>query len=635
MEVIFGILSREGAPDGQLLRALAQNFYSAPGLERHLATYLEGPVGLGRLTLGPHDPGDIRKTGQGVCVSDARLYEVPGIEAPVALDVLGRDACLCTRFTPDDLAAIEGDFAAARWQDGQLTLARDAMGVRPLYYADTPHGVLFASFPEMILRTGLLDIDPVLKPSVLQNFWLMAHPDQTPIPGLKRLPAAHLLRIGESGEQLHRYWRFEAPRQLSRATPYADCVKNMRQKVERAVQLRLAAADRVGGHLSSGLDCCSVSILAARSAPEGTPFHSFSLVARPIPGVELPDERRLVDTAVQSEPNIWNHKITRADQGRPDPGEAFARHAMLTTPAPHESDTARAARREGVDVILSGWGGDECVSFNARGALAEYAVRFRWWHMWRQAKAMARRRGTTPVREIKSDWIGYLLPDALLRPLARLKGKRPEIMASDRIAAIWKTDAGQGKPLRLGPNTRRTRIKLIRQGHIEQRLETWARTGAEYGVRYAFPLLDRRLMRWAITLPTDMFLRDGVKRAIYRDAMVGVLPETIRMNRRKYPTFPEIMLEWAEALPQARETLATWRNDPAMEHLLDLPLLQALLDKGPDCSEVKAALSADAAGGPRANFPELSAMLTFEHAELLRYQEAVRAGRVKPPQARS
>ncbi|OWV39229.1 hypothetical protein [Mameliella alba] len=52
----------------------------------------------------------------------------------------------------------------------------------------------FASFPEMILRTGLLDIDPVLKPSVLQNYWLMAHPDQTAIPGLKRLPAAHLLR---------------------------------------------------------------------------------------------------------------------------------------------------------------------------------------------------------------------------------------------------------------------------------------------------------------------------------------------------------------------------------------------------------------------------------------------------------
>ncbi|WP_207763673.1 asparagine synthase-related protein [Mameliella alba] len=116
-------------------------------------------------------------------------------------------------------------------------------------------------------------------------------------------------------------------------------------------------------------------------------------------------------------------------------------------------------------------------------------------------------------------------------------------------------------------------------------------------MRYAFPLLDRRLMRWAITLPTDMFLRDGVKRAIYRDAMEGCC--------RKYPTFPEIMLEWAEALPQARETLATWRNDPAMEHLLDLPLLQALLDKGPDCSEVKAALSADA---------------------------AIRAGRVKPPQ---
>jgi asparagine synthase (glutamine-hydrolysing) len=75
---------------------------------------------------------------------------------------------------------------------------------------------------------------------------------------------------------------------------------------------------------------------------------------------------------------------------------------------------------------------------------------------------------------------------------------------------------------------------LLRFGHLHYRMEAWAAHGAAIGLTYRFPLLDRRIMEFALSLPGQMFFRDGWKRWLYRTAMEGILPDLVRWNPTKY-----------------------------------------------------------------------------------------------------
>ena len=76
----------------------------------------------------------------------------------------------------------------------------------------------------------------------------------------------------------------------------------------------------------------------------------------------------------------------------------------------------------------------------------------------------------------------------------------------------------------MAPDGRENRWRLMTSPHIAERAEIWAQTGARHGLAFAFPLLDRRVVEFALSLPSEFFLRGGFRRRPFRDAMVDVLP---------------------------------------------------------------------------------------------------------------
>jgi asparagine synthetase B (glutamine-hydrolysing) len=104
---------------------------------------------------------------------------------------------------------------------------------------------------------------------------------------------------------------------------------------------------------------------------------------------------------------------------------------------------------------------------------------------------------------------------------------------------------------RVRRSPRATQLAGIGLGHVENRIESWARAGAAHGIDHRYPLLDRRVLELSLALPPDVWIRDGWDRWPFRRAIAPLLPESV---------------VWAA------ETEETSRLDLWFELLADAPL---------------------------------------------------------------
>jgi asparagine synthase (glutamine-hydrolysing) len=174
---------------------------------------------------------------------------------------------------------LHGMFAFAIWdlESHSLFLARDRLGIKPLYYAETAQGFRFASNPQALLAAGGVDtrIDPV----ALQYLFTLhgvVPPPHTILQGVRKLPPAHWLRIEADGERHQEgYWQLEASRGKKKRKE-AEWLEEIHAALRSAVKRRSEVADvPVGVLLSGGLDS---SLLVALLAEAGVrDLRTFSI----------------------------------------------------------------------------------------------------------------------------------------------------------------------------------------------------------------------------------------------------------------------------------------------------------------------------------------------------------------------
>ena len=89
------------------------------------------------------------------------------------------------------------------------------------------------------------------------------------------------------------------------------------------------------------------------------------------------------------------------------------------------------------------------------------------------------------------------------------------------------------RPLREFASVRRNQLALLAHGHLTKRVECWAAGGGNHAIEYRYPLLDQRLIEFTLSLPPEMFMKQGWKRYLFRYAMTGILPQKIQWNKSK------------------------------------------------------------------------------------------------------
>lgn len=170
-----------------------------------------------------------------------------------------RDPC-------DAVRELNGMFAYALWDTArrELLLVRDRLGIKPLYYYPTDHGVLFGSEPKAILANGLaervIDAD-----GLRRTLSFVADPHNAVLRGMREVPPGHVVRVSRDGIQQLTYW------QLSDSAHTDDVpttVRHVRELLEDVIQRQLISDVPLCVLLSGGLDSSALTALAARFSDE-------------------------------------------------------------------------------------------------------------------------------------------------------------------------------------------------------------------------------------------------------------------------------------------------------------------------------------------------------------------------------
>ncbi len=262
------------------------------------------------------------------------------------------------RWGPDALNRFRGMFAFALFDErtGDLALARDPFGIKPLYYLPRGGGVVFASELKA-LATAIgpeLRIEPGALVASMLYYWL---PEQRcAIDGVRKLPGGSWALLRPDGTlTVERYWDIADVAAQAAAGPPAD----LGQVIEESVTAHLVADVPVSSFLSGGLDSSIVTVLAHRAAQE---IDAYTITFRPEDQrlEAMPDDavyarkvaaRFGIDLhEIEIAPDIVNVLPRMVDALDEPIGDPAAINTLLM---------CEAARERGVKVFLSGMGADE------------------------------------------------------------------------------------------------------------------------------------------------------------------------------------------------------------------------------------------------------------------------------------
>lgn len=333
--------------------------------------YLDSQIGLGhlRLSIIGIDGGT-----QPICNESGELWIVYNGEAYNYLelkeDLLARGHRFTTQtdtevllhlyeeYGPACLEKINGQFALAIWDSAkrELFLARDRVGVRPLYYAWTQSGqLLFASEIKAILAvTGRRELDPEAI-SQLFVFWSTL-PGRTFFAGVEALPPGHYLLVGRERTRPRAYWRIPSfsPEERCRLE-LPQAAEAFAELLDDAVRLRLRADVPVGAYLSGGLDSSIIACLIARHCKSR--LKTFSLAFVDPAFDESPAQEEMVRHLGTDHRRVLveDHQIRRL---LPETVWHCEQATLRSSPVPMFL-LSELVRSEGYKVVLSGEGADE------------------------------------------------------------------------------------------------------------------------------------------------------------------------------------------------------------------------------------------------------------------------------------
>lgn len=518
-------------------------------------------------------------------------------------------ACVLAAYHAWGEAAVErltGDFAFALYHPGRgsLLLVRDAIGLRPLYYHRGPGIFAFASEIKGLLAHPAIPSRP--DDEGLADYLLLgARPvdrlDVTCFEGIRALPPAHLLRVGQGGpEPPRRYWDFD-----SRFDPgcrsFGECAEAFRERFAQAVRRRVRSAYPVAVSVSGGLDSSSIFCQAEvmrRGGEVGCPSVSgFSYV-----GAEgsTADERGYLEEIERA----YGLPIARIPAAPLTGIVAGAELQALHVEAPlldslwqitHALQSAAAGA--GARRFVTGHWGDQMLHGTAYfvdlfrrfglGTARRHLAALDEWFQPDEAKTLR--------KQVVFELVRHHLPPALLPLAKRLRrALRPQEPGKHWLRPAFRTRALReaNRPATVGGHLASAQARSLyleaRVRYSVQCMEWNNKVSALHGLDYATPFLDRDLIQFLMAVPGAMQAQGGVPRALVREGLAGILPEAIRRRRWKADYSEPVNQGAARDLEAVRRIFADAPRAVALGYVdrdrlaLELDALAPRL-QGPDC----------------------------------------------------
>lgn len=453
------------------------------------------------------------------------------------------------------LDRLNGDFAFALHdaRRGRLMLARDRMGVRPLYYASMAGRVWFASeVKALAVVPGLpIELDPIALDQIF-TLWAPIAP-RTAFSGISQLQPGEMAIVDADGMHRRLWWELDYPdrHECLSLRSRRDDAEELRTLLEDATRLRMRADVPVGTYLSGGLDSSITSALAARFTPHG--LRSFSVTFDDAEHDESVFQDEMVRALGTDHSAI---RCTGANIATAFPAVIAATECPIlrTAPAPLHR-LSSLVRQRGLKVVLTGEGADEV--FAGYDLFSEAAVRrfvgrspgslkrpllFGRLYPWqgqinRQSPAqLAAVFGggdpTDPLFSHRPRFRSTAAAKLFFSPA--LKDRINSYDASEELIASLPSRFGLWHPLH---QAQYIETRFLLAGYILS--SQGDRVAMAHGVEGRFPFLDHRVVEFACRLPPEAKLCGLKEKHILRRAMGDLLPSGIARRRKQPYRAPE------------------------------------------------------------------------------------------------
>jgi asparagine synthase (glutamine-hydrolysing) len=430
---------------------------------------------------------------------------------------------------------------------GALFLARDQLGVKPLYYAEPEAGFLFGSeIKALICDSGLSrSIDPIALHQMLAYLWTPA--PRTMLAGVRKLEPGAAIIVHQG--RVRRHWLYYLPPYDGKrdSRPAAEIASDLGAHVASAVRRQLIADVPVGAFLSGGLDSSAVVAMMRRAWPE-RPITCFSI--RFADGVDTEGNPEDLPYAR----HVARHLNVNLEEVLVEPSAIDRLEEMVhlldepqADPAPINALLiAERARAMGIPVLLSGAGGDDIFS----GYRRHWALSFerRWGWLPRGVRA-----GVQKLAAANASGRGGGQSGVHLRRLAKMFAYAGQSGAQRLVAYYWwsteqvrralytedfaqqvaNTDTAEPllHSLQLIPKEHDPLQRMLfldtRHFLADHNLNYTDRAGMAVGVEVRVPLLDLDIVKFAAHVPPQLKQRGRVGKAIFKQAMQPYLPREV------------------------------------------------------------------------------------------------------------
>jgi asparagine synthase (glutamine-hydrolysing) len=452
------------------------------------------------------------------------------------------------RWGEDCLPHFRGMFAFALWdaQRHRLFVARDPMGIKPLYYYQSDRNFLFASELRTLLQTGLIQRN--LNQTALLNylaFGSVYEPD-TLIEGVSALAPGHFLTWEHGTVTTRRYWDLTVEASSTKHIDNSNADRALRQRrvhelLDESVRMQLVSDVPVGVFLSGGIDSSSLVAILSRS---GVRPSTFSIVF-PEADYSEAEYSRAIATLFKTD----HHELAVSQQDAfatiPDALRAMDQPTIDGVNTYFVSQRTRAA---GVKVALSGLGGDEV--FGGYGSFHAVPRMERFGRLWANVPGAARRAvsGTFEMLAPASDQNrkmaalirgnGRVVHPYFLSRMLFAPSKRAELVQSISEEAMRRADA----PLRDTLRHTEALDPINRVSYLESRcymLNTLLRDSdfmsMAHGLELRVPLIDHQLAQQVMAIPGSLKTGGSSPKHLLVDALEGALPDAlVRLPKRGF-----------------------------------------------------------------------------------------------------
>jgi asparagine synthase (glutamine-hydrolysing) len=486
---------------------------------------------------------------------------------------------LYERFGTDFPARLRGKFGLAVWDslDRRLVLARDPLGVKPLYFARAGDLLVFASELKSVLASGLLA--PSLDYEAIDAYLTLGYVPgpRTPIAEVQKLMPGHRLVADADGVHVAPFWRYPelAP---DPSLSEQECAEGLLEVLDEAVRLRLMSDVPVGAMLSGGLDSSLIVALMARNSASPVKTFSVGFVGAGEAN-ELPDARLVAD-ALGTEHHELELPVDEVVTDLPDllwhldePLADLSSLGFLHLSGLAANHVTVALSGQGADELLAGYPKHQAAALCTTWDRVPKALR-------RPARVIGRRGGGQARRLLDA----FDAPDPTTRLLAMsgLLGANRSRLARGPLAEL---DGGAARRAvaahaaeRSGDPLAMTLYLDTQLALVDDMLHYFDRASMARSLEVRVPFLDTAVVEFCARIPGQFKVRRLVRKHVLKRAARGLIPDRV-IDKPKVGFFANSVEHWLKS--QTDHAVAAWvlGNDHRYAEFLDPVEVNALAQR--------------------------------------------------------